>query len=247
MTFELVDLVFLALLLLVALLYSAVGHGGASGYIALMTIWGVEVTAVKSTALVLNAFVSIIAFLQYYRQGHFKWSLTWPFIITSVPCAFLGAMIAVDSEVYKKILGVILLLSVFRLLYSLREKEGPLREMNIWMAMAAGAAIGFLSGMIGIGGGIILSPLILLAGWAGIKNTAATSAIFIFINSLAGLAGVWTKHQFAFSTQTSIWIAVAIIGALTGAYWGSRIAPVKQMRYILALVLIVAAYKLVFN
>jgi len=247
MTFEFIDLLFLALLLIVALLYSAVGHGGASGYIALMTIWGIEVTTVKSTALVLNAFVSIIAFLQYYRQGHFKWSLTYPFLITSVPFAFLGAMIAVDSVVYKKILGVILLLSVLRLLFTFHEKEGPLREMNIWIAMAAGAAIGFLSGMIGIGGGIILSPLILLAGWAGIKNTAATSAIFIFINSLAGLAGVWTLHQFAFSTQTSVWIVVAIMGALAGAYWGSRMAPVKQMRYILALVLIVAAYKLVFT
>ena len=247
MTFEYIDLLFLVLLLIVALLYSSVGHGGASGYIALMTIWGIEVTTVKSTALVLNAFVSIIAFIQYYRQGHFKWSLTWPFIITSVPFAFLGAMIAIDSEVYKKILGVILLLSVLRLLFTFREKEGPLHEMNTWIAMASGAAIGFLSGMIGIGGGIILSPLILLAGWAGIKNTSATSAIFIFINSLAGLAGVWTLHQFAFSTQTSIWITVAIIGALTGAYWGSRMAPVKQMRYILALVLMVAGYKLVFT
>jgi uncharacterized membrane protein YfcA len=166
MTFEFIDLLFLALLLIVALLYSAVGHGGASGYIALMTIWGIEVTTVKSTALVLNAFVSIIAFLQYYRQGHFKWSLTYPFIITSVPFAFLGAMIAIDSEVYKKILGVILLLSVLRLLFTFHEKEGPLREMNIWIAMAAGAAIGFLSGMIGIGGWYYSQPTD-PPGWLG--------------------------------------------------------------------------------
>jgi len=247
MTIEYLDLLFLIILLIVAMLYSAVGHGGASGYIALMTIWGTEVTTVKSTALVLNAFVSIIAFMQYYRQGHFKWSVTYPFIITSVPCAFIGAMIAVDSDVYKKILGIILLLSVIRLLFTFREKEGSLRDMNLWIAMAAGAVIGFLSGMIGIGGGIILSPLILLAGWAGIKNTAATSAIFIFINSLAGLAGVYTKHQFVFTPLTTMWITVAIIGALAGAYWGSRVAPIKQMRFILALVLVVAAYKLMFR
>ncbi len=241
------DLFFLGLLLLVALLYSSVGHGGASGYIALMTIWGIEVTTVRSTALVLNGFVSMIAFIQYYRQGHFKWKLTYPFLITSVPFAFLGALIAVDSLIYKKILGVLLIFSVIRLLVTFREKEGPLREMNLWLAMLAGASIGFFSGMIGIGGGIILSPLILLAGWAGIKNTSATSAIFIFINSMAGLAGVWTKHQFVFSSQITLWLAAAILGALAGAYWGSRMAPVKQMRYILALVLSMASYKLMFT
>ena len=246
MNFEFIDLLFLILLLVVALLYSAVGHGGASGYIALMTIWGIEVATVRSTALVLNGFVSLIAFIQYYRQGHFKWSLTFPFLITSVPFAFLGAMIAIDSALYKKILGVILIISVIRLLVSFHQKEGPLREMNLWLAMLAGAAIGFLSGMIGIGGGIILSPLILLAGWAGIKNTSATSALFIFINSIAGLAGVWMKDQFSFSSQTVIWVGVAIAGALAGAYWGSRLAAVKQMRYILALVLAIASYKLIF-
>jgi len=246
MNVEFIDLLFLILLLVVALLYSSVGHGGASGYIALMTIWGIEVATVRSTALVLNGFVSLIAFIQYYRQGHFKWSLTFPFLITSVPFAFLGAMIAIDSALYKKILGVILIISVIRLLVSFHQKEGPLREMNLWLAMLAGATIGFLSGMIGIGGGIILSPLILLAGWAGIKNTSATSALFILINSIAGLAGVWMKDQFSFSSQTVIWVGVAIAGALAGAYWGSRLAAVKQMRYILALVLAIASYKLVF-
>ena len=246
MNFEFIDLLFLILLLVVALLYSSVGHGGASGYIALMTIWGIEVATVRSTALVLNGFVSLIAFIQYYRQGHFKWSLTFPFLITSVPFAFLGAMIAIDSALYKKILGVILIISVIRLLVSFHQKEGPLREMNLWLAMLAGATIGFLSGMIGIGGGIILSPLILLAGWAGIKNTSATSALFILINSIAGLAGVWMKDQFSFSSQTVIWVGVAIAGALAGAYWGSRLAAVKQMRYILALVLAIASYKLIF-
>jgi uncharacterized membrane protein YfcA len=246
MNFEFIDLLFLISLLIVALLYSSVGHGGASGYIALMTIWGIEVATVRSTALVLNGFVSLIAFIQYYRQGHFKWSLTYPFLITSVPFAFLGAMIAIDSALYKKILGIILIISVIRLLTSFHQKEGPLREMNLWLAMLAGAAIGFLSGMIGIGGGIILSPLILLAGWAGIKNTSATSALFIFVNSIAGLAGVWMKNQFSFSSQTVMWVGVAIAGALAGAYWGSRLAAVKQMRYILALVLAIASYKLIF-
>jgi uncharacterized membrane protein YfcA len=239
-------ILFLVLVGLVALLYSSVGHGGASGYIALMTIWGIEVSTVRTTALVLNLFVSMIAFIQYYRQGHFNWKLTYPFLATSVPCAFLGAMVTVDSLVYKKILGVILVLSVIRLLVTFHEKEGPFRKLNLSLSLLAGAAIGFFSGMIGIGGGIILSPLILLAGWAGIKNTSATSAIFIFINSAAGLAGVWTRHEFAFTTQTLVWITVAILGGLIGAYWGSRLAPVKQMRYLLALVLMVASFKLLF-
>jgi len=247
MSVETINWLFLALLLIVAVLYSSVGHGGASGYIALMTIWGIEVTTVRSTALVLNGFVSLIAFIQYYRQGHLKWPLTYPFIVTSVPFAFLGAMITVNSLVYKKILGVILILSVIRLLISFAQKDGPLREMNIGWAMFAGAAIGCFSGMIGIGGGIILSPLILLAGWAGIKNTSATSALFIFVNSIAGLVGVWTKHQFSFSPPTMLWIAIAIVGGLAGAYWGSRLAAVKQMRYILAFVLAIASYKLIFT
>ncbi len=241
-----IEIAFLLILLIVSLLYASVGHGGASGYIALMTIWGIEVGTVKSTALVLNCFVSLIAFIQYYRQGHFKWSLTYPFLITSVPMSFLGALLVVDGIIYKKILGALLILSVLRLLFQWEKPAHQLRELNLPLALLAGAGIGLLSGMIGIGGGIILSPLILLAGWAGMKNTAATSAIFIFINSIAGLAGVLAKHQFTLSTSTVIWIAVALLGALAGAYWGSRFAAVRQMRYILAAVLAIAAFKLMF-
>ncbi|HJW30237.1 MAG TPA: sulfite exporter TauE/SafE family protein [Saprospiraceae bacterium] len=243
---SMLGIIFLLLLFIVSLLYSSVGHGGASGYIALMTVWGIEATTVKSTALVLNCFVSLIAFIQYYRQGYFNWRLTFPFLITSVPMAYLGALMEVDGNVYKKILGGLLILSILRLVIMHDLSPRELRPLNLVIALLAGGAIGFLSGMIGIGGGILLSPLIVLAGWAGMKQTAATSAIFIFINSLAGLAGVFTKHQFTFSVSTTLWLGIALSGALIGAYWGSGFAAVKQMRYILAFVLTIASVKLLF-
>src|SRR5690349_4933704 len=174
------EILFLVLLLMVACLYAAVGHGGASGYIALMTMWGLETTTVKTTALVLNCFVSLIAFIQYYRQGHFNWKLSFPFLITSVPFAYLGALMQVNDGLYKKILGVILILAALRIWFAFELKAKEHRDLNLVIALMVGAVIGLLSGMIGIGGGIILGPLIILAGWAGMKSAAATSAIFIF-------------------------------------------------------------------
>src|SRR5688572_21576280 len=183
------DILFYVLLPLVAFLYASVGHGGASGYLALMAIFAFVPDFMRPAALLLNVAVSLIAFIQYYRQGHFDWRLFWPFAIASIPAAFLGGLIDVEEDVYKKVLGVLLILSVIRLLdFRIRpqkEKAYP----PVVVALGIGAAIGFLSGLIGIGGGIILSPIILLLHWADMKKTAAVSALFIFVNSIAGLAG----------------------------------------------------------
>ncbi|HEY3386013.1 MAG TPA: sulfite exporter TauE/SafE family protein [Saprospiraceae bacterium] len=237
------DILFYVLLPLVAFLYASVGHGGASGYLALMAIFAFVPDFMRPAALLLNVAVSLIAFIQYYRQGHFDWRLFWPFAIASIPAAFLGGLIDVEEDVYKKVLGVLLILSVIRLLdFRIRpqkEKAYP----PVVVALGIGAAIGFLSGLIGIGGGIILSPIILLLHWADMKKTAAVSALFIFVNSIAGLAGLWTKG-FALELQMVWMLLLAFAGGTFGAYLGAGRFENKKLKWILAVVLVIASVKL---
>ena len=235
---------FILLLFIIALLYSSVGHGGASSYLALMVLYAVSVNEARSMALVLNLMVSGVAFVQYARQQHINWSLTWPFLLGSVPMAFWGAGFSVDPDIYKKVLGVLLLFSVIRLVISFN-RSAKTSAPGIIVSLASGAAIGFLSGLIGIGGGIILSPLLLLLGWGAMKETAATSAIFIFVNSLSGLMGMYYKNTFAPNSEW-IWLLTALAGGVAGGYWGSKLAPVKQISYVLGLVLLMASVKLIF-
>jgi uncharacterized membrane protein YfcA len=237
------DFLFYGLLLLVAFLYASVGHGGASGYLALMVFFSFSPETMKSTALILNIFVSLIAFVQYYRNGYFRWNLFWPFALTSIPLAFVGGWLTLDADIYKKILGVLLLFPVLRLFGMNVKTEEAKGELKIGTAMIVGAIIGLLSGMIGIGGGIILSPIILLLHWANMKQTAAVSALFIFVNSLAGLAGNYSSG-FEFQTETVWLVAIAFIGGLAGSYFGAKRFNSLLLRKILALVLLIASVKL---
>lgn len=176
---------FYGLLFVIAFLYASVGHGGASGYLALMAIFSFSPEVMKPTALLLNLFVSAVSFIQFYRGGHFKWKIFWPFAIASVPMAFAGAHITVDGFIYKKILGALLIIPVIRFFFFPNIKVGEIKKTNFALSLLIGGAIGFLSGMIGIGGGIILSPVLLLLKWTDQKQTAAISAAFIFVNSLS--------------------------------------------------------------
>jgi hypothetical protein len=239
-------LLFYLLLFLVAFLYASVGHGGASGYLALMALFSIAPDIMKPTALLLNLFVSAVSFIQYYRGGHFKWNLFWPFALTSVPLAFLGGLILIDAEVYKRILGILLLIPIARFLFFSNIKAEQVREANTLGSLLIGGFIGFLSGLIGIGGGIILSPLLLLLKWADMKQTAAISALFIFVNSLSGLAGQLTKG-IQLSNEMYWYVAIAFIGGLCGAYFGALKFQQAILKNMLALVLIVAAYKLIFT
>src|SRR5574339_1200597 len=176
---------FLGLLFLVAFLYSSVGHGGASGYLALMAIFSIAPDVMKPTALLLNLFVSLTSFIQFYRGKHFNWKIFLPFAVTSVPMAFVGGLITVDDHIYKKILGILLIIPIIRFLFFANIKIEEIKRSNLVLSLLIGASIGFLSGLIGIGGGIILSPILLLLKWANMKQTAAISALFIFVNSFA--------------------------------------------------------------
>jgi uncharacterized membrane protein YfcA len=239
-------ILFYILLFLVAFLYSSVGHGGASGYLALMALFSITPDVMKPTALLLNLFVSLTSFIQFYRGKHFNWKIFLPFAITSVPMAFVGGMISVDDHVYKKILGILLIIPIVRFLFFGNIKVEEIKKPNFILSLIIGAAIGFLSGLIGIGGGIILSPVLLLLKWADMKKTAAISAIFIFVNSLSGLAGQLQKG-INFSTDMYAYVAVAFVGGLCGAYFGSLKLNQNFLKYLLAIVLIIASYKLLFT
>jgi uncharacterized membrane protein YfcA len=238
--------IFYGLLFVVAFLYAAVGHGGASGYLALMALFSVSPDVMKPTALLLNLFVSMTAFIQFYRGGHFNWKIFLPFAIASVPFAFLGGMVHVDAVVYKRILGLLLLLPIIRFLFFRNTTVEQMKPAHTGQSLAIGGSIGFLSGLIGIGGGIILSPVLLLLKWTDQKQTAAISALFIFVNSLSGLGGQLVKG-ITFTPDMWRYVGIAFVGGLLGAYFGSIRFNQNVVRYLLASVLVVAAYKLIFT
>jgi len=233
----------LLLLPIVAFLYASVGHGGASGYLALMSLFALPITFMKPTALILNILVSGISFYFYYREKNFKWNLFYPFAITSIPFSFLGGFLTVDSKIYKIILGTLLLFAVFRLLGFFGKEKTSLKEINILLALLIGAIIGFLSGLIGIGGGIVLSPILLLLGWANMKQIAAVSALFIFVNSISGIFGFLSKGG-EIPTSSTLLIGIVFIGGFFGAYYGSKKFNTFVLRNVLALVLVIAILKL---
>lgn len=241
-----INVLFLLLLFIVAFLYASVGHGGASGYLALMALFNFAPPVMRSSALLLNIFVSFIAFVEYHRGGYFKWKLFLPFAITSVPAAFIGASVTVDAVIYKKVLGVILIFPIIRLLGLVNTESDETKEVNIIIALIVGAVIGFLSGMLGIGGGIILSPVILLLHYGNMKQTASVSALFIFVNSIAGFASLLSKG-IKIDNMVYTWLIIAIAGGLFGAYFGSKKWNNTLLKRVLAIVLCIASFKLIFS
>jgi uncharacterized protein len=224
-----------------------VGHGGASGYLAAMALFGVAPAVMKPTALVLNIIVAAIATLKFYRSGCFNRSLFWQFALGSIPCAFLGGSIVVPSQIYKPIVGIVLLYAAMRLGFvkgsSLVQQP---RSLPIWVAIGLGMIIGLLSGLTGVGGGIFLSPLLLLMGWATMKQAAGVSAAFILVNSIAGLLGYLTRFP---SLPSSLWLwsIVVAAGGWIGAEYGSKRIGSQRLQYLLAIVLAIAGVKLILT
>ncbi|MES2429406.1 MAG: sulfite exporter TauE/SafE family protein [Bacteroidota bacterium] len=231
------------LLLIVAFLYASVGHGGASGYIAVLSLFSIPLAVYKPVVLVLNIIIASIAFIQFYRGGYFKWKLAWPFLLTSIPFAFFGSSFKTSESVYKLLLGFALVFPIVRLLMKPADLQRDHKELPFLMALICGAVIGFASGFLNIGGGIFLSPLIVLMGWGNAKDAAAVSSLFIVCNSLSGLAAVTNGINFTPASYT--WLAAAVAGGLLGAYLGSFKYKLLTVRYVLAGVLFIASAKLI--
>lgn len=235
---------FYLMLFAVAMLYSSVGHGGASGYIAVMSLFSFTPETIRPMALMLNIGVSFFAFQRYYQSGNFKWKLFWPFILTSVPFAWLGGKMVLSTHLFHTLLGVLLIFPVLNLLRLFPERKTS-SELQLVPAFLIGAVIGWLSGMIGIGGGILLSPVLLLLGWATMKESAAVAALFIFINSLVVLLAL--DHPSAVLTNDLLPVfPVVFAGGLLGAQLGAFTGKVQLLKSVLALVLLIASVKLIF-
>jgi uncharacterized membrane protein YfcA len=230
--------------LAVAALYSSVGHGGASGYIAALSIAGFAKPEIASMALVLNLAVASISFLAYGQAKHFSWRLTWPFLLASVPMALLGAQIKVSDRFYFVLLGIALAGAAIRLLIEFKLTEKPIREPPIHVSIAVGGLVGLLSGVLGIGGGIFLSPIILLSGWARPKPVAATAAVFIVANSLAGLTGRLFGDGVHLPSVAPLLLPAGVVGAVIGAWFGAQRAPSVVVRRLLGAVLLIASIKM---
>lgn len=241
------------LFLVVGALYSSVGHAGASGYLAVMAFFAVEAAVMRPVALSVNVIVAAIACIQFARAGHFSWRLFWPFAVGSVPAAYLGGLYPLPQPVLKVAIGAVLILSALRMAWVAARprssSSAPTLEPAappIPIALVVGAALGLVAGLTGTGGGIFLSPLVLIMGWADPKRTAATSALFILVNSLAGLAGV-VRGGWSPPTGMSWLVLAAALGGLTGATLGSRFASARTLNALLAAVLAIAGSKLVLQ
>lgn len=235
----------------IAILYSSAGFGGASGYLLAMSFFDIPANVMSSTALVLNIFVSTISFLVYFRAGHFRSRLLFPFLITSVPAAFLGGIFKLTEQAYSILLYAALTCLALRMTFfpAFSDKANWVpRPVPLWAALASGAAIGLLSGMIGIGGGIFLSPLIILTGWGNSKQSAVSAGAFIAINSISGLLGRFISGTFSLGEFGIPLLMVGLLGALIGSQLGAFKFSGAGVRRILGVILIIAvgAYWLSF-
>ena len=231
---------------LMAFLYASVGHGGASGYHAVMALFLVSPLEMKSTALTLNIFVAGVSFYHYYRAGYFKWKLFFPFALGSIPFAFLGGAIQIQEEIYKGVLGLFLIFAVLKMLGCIGVKNKAITKLPTSTGIAFGTLLGFISGLLGIGGGIILSPVLLLFSWAKMKDAAAVSALFIFVNSISGLIGLISSGNYNAVDNLHFWIGIALVAGFAGSYMGSRKMRNSGVRKLLALVLSLASIKLLY-
>jgi uncharacterized membrane protein YfcA len=234
---------------LVALLYASVGHGGASGYIALLTLAGWPVALIKPVGLVLNLVVASQGSVQFTRAGHLRWSLLWPLLLAGMPAAFLGGWLHLPGPWLQKLVALVLLASALRFLWVPRDpvlQSAPSQGL----LLLSGAGLGLLAGLTGTGGGVFLTPLLLLACWASTRQAAAVSSLFILGNSLSGLAGLLLArpplglHGGGPPAALGAMALVVLLAGALGSRLGSRVLPVAWIRRCLALVLLVAAWKL---
>ena len=234
-------------MLVAAFGYASVGHGGASAYIAAMALVGIAPAEMRPIALLLNVLVSSLGTWKFHRAGYFRWRLFWPFAVVSIPMAYLGGAIMLPGQAYKVLVGLVLLYAAWQLWRSGKsgEEMREVREPPLGGAMAIGAAMGLLAGLTGVGGGIFLSPLLLMLGWAGTKQTSAVAAPFILVNSIAGLAAGFVAKSAVLPSYVWILAAAVLVGGWLGAEYGSRRFANPVVRRVLAIVLALAGAKMI--
>jgi uncharacterized membrane protein YfcA len=229
-----------------ALLFAIAGHTGASAYLAIFGLLGLAPIEIKPSVLALNVVVGCVAVYKFTRAGHFSWRLTWPFILTSIPFSFLGGLITLPTPVYRLLVGVVLVYASFRMLFDAPNKNRTQPDSPaIWLSLLLGAGIGFTGGLIGMGGGVLLSPILLLTNWAGPQLTAGTISVFVLVNSISGLFGYWFASP-DLPAQLPLWALVALIGGWIGAEIGSRKLSATTIRRILGLILLLAGLRMFF-
>lgn len=233
------------LIFLSALLYSSVGHGGASAYLAVMALLSVAPETMRPAALVLNVVVASIATYKFYRAGAFSWRLLGPLAIAALPMAFIGGLTSLPSHVYKPVIGLVLIYAAWVVYGRAKQFDVPSDYVpKTPVLLGVGGLLGLLSGLTGVGGGIFLSPLLLFFRWAETRVISGVSAAFILVNSLSGLAGVMTKHP-ALPVDLPFWIFAVLIGGVIGAEYGSKRLAVPAIRKTLAVVLLIAGAKMI--
>jgi hypothetical protein len=229
----------------VALLYSSVGHAGASGYLAVMSLFGIAPEVMKPTALALNILVATIGSVQFARAGHFRWRLFWPFAALAVPLSFVGGTVALPADVFRLVVGAVLVFSAFRFVIEPRD-AATTHPPALGVAIASGGALGLLAGLTGTGGGVFLTPLLLLMRWASTKHAAAVSVLFILANSIAGLAGSLARGG-AFPKPAFALLGAVAAGGALGSTLGSHHLPAPAIKRLLALVVLGAGGKLAWD
>ena len=227
----------------VALLYSSVGHAGASGYLAAMALFNVSPAIMKPSALILNILVASIGTWQFARVGAVRWRLLAPFAVGSVPFAFLGGAISLSATSYRIVLGLLLLYGAYRLGVKIPAAEEVVPMRHRAVAVGLGAGVGFVAGLVGVGGGIFLSPLLLLRRWATARETAGVSVAFIWVNSVAGRLGHVSAVK-SIPTVVPVLAMCAMAGGLAGSSLGARYLSFRSLRHLLAVVLAIAGVKL---
>lgn len=244
--FTSINLLLTALFFLIALLYASVGHAGASGYLAVMGLVGMTESVMKPTALVLNILVASVASVEFYRSGNFSWRVFWPFALGSIPFAFIGGALTLPVQYYKPLVGLVLLYSAYRLFTTRLGNGSNITEhqpVPVWLGILIGIGIGLLAGLTGVGGGIFLSPLLVLMNWADARHTAGIAALFILVNSIAGLLG-HVSSVTLLPIALPLWAMAVLIGGFVGSFYGShRFSNVSIKRW-LALVLVIASVRM---
>jgi uncharacterized membrane protein YfcA len=236
---------FCAALVLVSILYSCVGQAGASGYIAAMALFGFAPATIKPTALILNVLVSVVVSVRFYRAGHFSWHLLLPFAVSSMPAALLGGYITLSPLVFNRLLGALLLVAAVPFFSRRDSAEHTVSPPRLPVALLAGACVGFLSGLTGVGGGVLITPLLLYGRWAAPKPAAAISAVFILINSVAALLGHLGADQ-SLPAGLPLFALAAVFGGAVGSQLGSAHLSAAAIYRILAAILFIAGLKLIF-